>query len=190
MDKKRLGFALACMVLAASLAGLFHQLEDTLSPPTAITLGDIVTQDLPHGWWFVAAQEETPGSLSFYLLTDNDVTVVLEGNACKGLGAATSAADCLEREIEQHLHTRQLREATKITRHPASESGLDGASAFLEILDDRRSSFLLEVYRVESEGGPVFATVSLPENESDKSLHGITHFLKATVSRAKRGVSP
>lgn len=185
MDIKRSGFVLACTLLAASLVGLYHQLEDTLSPPAAITLGDIVTQDLPHGWWLVAAQEETPGSLSFYLHTDNDLIVVLEGNACKGLSAAASASDCLEREIEQHLPTRQLQEATKITRNPASDSSLDGASAFLEILDDRRPSFLLEVYRVESEGGPVFATVSLPENESDKSLRGITHFLKATVSRAK-----
>ena len=183
MDVKRVIFISATFLIVALLVVLYGKVEDTTAPASATNLEEIVIRDLPKGWELMQTSKESPDSISFYILTDQDTLLVLERNSCKGLDATASTTQCLEKNIQQYLPTREFRDAARVSSRPSSSTHLNGKSAFVTILDNRRSNFLIEVYKIESANGPIFATITIPDNVDSNYINKITSFLNQVRSK-------
>lgn len=184
MDVKRVGFFLAiCISIVALLIVLLYQLDNPEPPTTSIDLETLVTEKLPEGWELMEAHQQSPDSISLYVLTDRDALVTLELNTCVDLDGDSSVTQCLERNLDIYLPTQEDRNAAKISTIPGSNLKLEGVAAHVELLDARRSDFLIEIYKFQFSNGTFFVTISLSGRQDDEHLHKITSFIEQTLHK-------
>lgn len=183
MDVKRIGFIATCVLVIALLVVFLYQLDRSEPRTTSIDLETLVATELPEGWELMEARQQNPDSISLYIVTNRDALVTLELNTCVDLDGSSSVTQCLERKLDFYLPTQDDRDAAKINTRPASNSNLDGIAAYVEILDARRSDFLIEVYKFQFSNGPFFATISLSDEQEDGYIHDVTAFLEEKLNK-------
>lgn len=192
MDVKRLIIGLAftitlLLVLSTTLSS--SKTEQDL--PSVNLKSDLVTK-LPEKWIITNSLENEDGSSSFYILTDDDLLLVLEHNTCKGLPISTTIPECLEENIQEYLPRIDLPESPDIQKSTATNKNLDGVSAHISMLNMRNESvsFVIEVYKIRTSDGPIFATISTPvkktrtdTSSSKTQIKDTSNFIETLIAK-------